>query len=90
MHVGMGLPQDTDFSVTSTPQRFTDPPKPIPAAPEIWASGQSPFTVKGIRARQCESGDLSRLATAAHPVICARPAHLTSKSSACRAWICTE
>ena len=38
VHVGMGLPQDDDFSVQKTREIFTDTLKPIPTSLSLWAS----------------------------------------------------
>ena len=79
VRVGMGLPQDKDFSATWTQRGVADAFTRIRAAPGMWVSRQRTLTMEEIPARQRKWRELRWQATVSRPDICARLAQLASK-----------
>ena len=82
VHVDMELPQEKDFSVTSTQEAFTKNLKLFPTLPESRAGRKNPLSTDYIKLRQCKLGELFWVATASRPDMCARLARAPSRINA--------
>ena len=79
VHVGVELVHDNDLSVTPTRDEFTQNLRPLPTTPQLWAARQKTLSLEDMKLRQCELGELCRLATVSAPDICARLACIASR-----------
>ena len=82
VHVGMGLAQEKDFSMTLTQADFAKNLKLLPTSPELWARRREPLSTLYVKLRTCKLGELGWVATASQPDICARLARIASRTNA--------
>ena len=80
--MGMDLAQGKDFAATATQADFAKSMKISPTSPELWAGRKETLPMKYVKLRECELGELCRVAAAPRPDICARLARIAPRINA--------